>query len=575
MNKDNKKNNSDHLYNLRHSAAHLLAQAVLELYPDTKLTIGPVTESGFFYDFLPAQNFKEEDLPKIEAKMHELAKKDYKIEGAQLTKQEALKKFKGNEFKEELINEIPEGEPIGIYSQGDFFDLCRGGHVESTGQIKHFKLTAVAGSYWRARREGTPLQRISGVAFETQKELNAYLKMIEEAKLNDHRRLGKQLDLFSFSDVAVGFPFLHHKGLIIFNKLIEFMRDAQKNDYEEVRTPIIMNETLWKTSGHYEHYRENMYYTQIDEIPHCVKPMNCPGGILLYLEKPHSYRELPKRVSEFGLVHRHELSGVLHGLFRVRAFTQDDAHVYCTPDQIEQEVIKIINLTKKIYNKFGFEKVKMFLATKPEKAMGEDAIWDKAIAALKKALTDQKIDYEIDEGGGAFYGPKIDMLFEDAMGREWQCGTVQVDFFLPQNFDLKYIDADQSKKTPVMIHRAIYGSLERFFGILIEHYKGRFPFWIAPVQARILTITDEQKDYAKQILEQLRNANLRVELDETNDQISGKIRHAQNDKLPWMLVIGKKEQEDGTIALRLHDGKQEFGLKIDELIKKAEELNRY
>lgn len=575
MVKDFKSENNEKLHNLRHSAAHLLAQAVLELFPGTKLTIGPVTEHGFFYDFLPKQNFKEEDLPKIEAKMHELSKKNLPIVGKEVSKQEALTLFKGNQFKEELIEKLPEDEKITIYSQGDFFDLCKGGHVESTGDIKHFKLTNLSGSYWRADKEGMPLQRISGVAFESQKDLDAYLEMLEQAKKYDHRRLGKQLDLFSFNESAPGFPFFHNKGFIIFNKLVDYMREVQKKDYEEIKTPMILSEQLWKTSGHYDHYKENMYYTLIDAKPYCIKPMNCPGGILLYKEKPRSYRELPLRVSEFGLVHRHELSGVLHGLFRVRAFTQDDAHVYCMPDQIEEEIIKILQLSKKIYNKFGFDKIEMGLSTKPEKAMGSDKLWEKATNALKRALDHEGIKYRLQEGEGAFYGPKIDMNIQDAMGREWQCGTVQVDFFLPQNFDIKYIDSDQTRKTPVMIHRAIYGSLERFIGILVEHYKGRLPFWLAPVQARILTITDEQKEYAKEILKKFKEKEIRIELDESSDQISGQIRHAQEAKLPWMLILGKKEQENQTVTLRHPDGKQEFGLKVDDLIQKAVELSEF
>ncbi|MFH1643772.1 MAG: threonine--tRNA ligase [bacterium] len=575
MERNLKSDKNEKLYNLRHSAAHLLAQAVLEIYPGTKLTIGPVTEYGFFYDFLPRENFKEEDLPKIESKMHELAKQNLPIIGKEVSKKEALKLFKGNQFKEEIIEKLPETEKISIYSQGDFFDLCKGGHVKSTGDIKYFKLTNLSGSYWRADKQGMPLQRISGVAFETQKYLDDYLEMIEQAKKYDHRRLGKQLDLYSFSEYAPGFPFFHGKGLIIFNKLVEYMREVQKNDYQEIKTPIILSEELWKISGHYDHYKENMYYTLIDDKPYCVKPMNCPGGILLYREKPRSYRELPLRVSEFGLVHRHELSGVLHGLFRVRAFTQDDAHVYCMPDQIEQEIIKILQLSKKIYNKFGFEKIEMGLSTKPEKAMGSDELWEKATNALKRALEHEGIKYRLQEGEGAFYGPKIDMNIQDAMGREWQCGTVQVDFFLPQNFDIKYIDSDQTRKTPVMIHRAIYGSLERFIGILVEHYKGRLPFWLSPVQIRILTITDEQKEYAKEILNKFKEKDVRVELDESNDQISGQIRHAQEDKLPWMLIVGKKEQENQTVTLRHPDGKQEPNLNVDDLIQKAVELNKY
>ncbi len=564
--------NFDKLYCIRHSAAHLLAQAVVELFPGTKPTIGPVTENGFFYDFLPIENFHEEDLGRIEQKMHELSEMNLPIIRHDLSKEEALKKFKNNEFKIELIKQLP-GEMISVYCQGDFCDLCKGGHVSFTGQVKFFKLTSIAGAYWRGRRDNVALQRIYGIAFESQAELDKYLQHLEEVKLNDHRRLGKQLDLFSFNEVAVGFPFFHNNGLIIFNKLIDFMRLMQKGDYQEVKTPIIMQEKLWKISGHYDHYKENMYFTYIDDQPYCIKPMNCPGGILLYKERPHSYRELPLRVSEFGLVHRHELSGVLHGLFRVRAFTQDDAHVYCMPTQIEEEVVKILDLAEKIYKRFDFEKIRMVLSTRPENSMGDTILWEKATEALRSALINKKLEFGIDEGGGAFYGPKIDMLIEDTMGREWQCGTVQVDFFLPQNFELEYIDSDQSRKRPVLIHRAIYGSLERFMGILIEHYKGRFPFWLAPVQIKLLTITDQQLGYAEDLAQKLRKLDFRVEIDYSSDQISGKIRKAQQSKVPWMLILGKKEAESQTITLRFPDGKQQFGLSIASLIEMANKEN--
>ncbi len=560
--------NNERLDNLRHSAAHLLAQAVLELYPGTKLTIGPTTTTGFFYDFLPPETFNEDDLEKIEKKMHELAKKDYPIVGKQVSKAEAKELFKGNEFKQELIDGI-EDETVGVYCQGDFCDLCRGGHVESTGKIKHFKLTSVAGAYWRADPTKAALQRIYGVAFETKKDLDEYLKQVEEAKLYDHRRLGKQLDLFTFHEEAPGTAFFLHKGLLIFNKLMEYMREQLKGDYQEIKTPMIMRESLWKTSGHYDNYKEAMYFIEIEDSTYCVKPMNCPGGILVYKEKPHSYREFPLRVAEFGHVYRYELSGVLHGLFRVRSFTQDDAHVFCTPDQAESEVVKILDLVERVYSKFGFTKIKMALSTKPEKSIGSDELWEKATSALRNALEQKKIDYILQEGDGAFYGPKIDINIEDSMGREWQCGTVQFDFFMPRNFNLEYVKSDQSREIPVMIHRAIYGSLERFLGILTEHYKGHFPFWLAPVQARILTITDQQQDYAREILKKFQDADIRVELDDSNDQISGQIRKAQNDKIPWMLVIGKKEQEQGTITLRHTDGKQEFGLNLEDLLEKA------
>jgi threonyl-tRNA synthetase len=553
---------------IRHSTAHLLAQAVLELFPDTKLTIGPVTENGFFYDFLPTKNFKEEDLPVIEKKMHELAKQDFKIEGKQVSKDEARKLFKGNEFKQELIDGIPD-ETVGIYSQGKFFDLCKGGLVASTKGLKHFKLTAISGSYWRADKSNTALQRISGIAFETKGDLALYLKRVKEAKLYDHRKLGKQLELFSFHEEAPGVAFFHDKGTKVFDKLVGFLRGLQEEaGYKEVRTPLIMHESLWRTSGHYDNYKENMFFTSIDEATYCVRPMNCPGGILLYKEKPHSYRELPLRVAEFGIDHRYELSGVLHGMFRLRSFTMDDAHIYCTEDQIESEITNVLDLAKTLYDKFNFKKVSFAVATKPEKAMGEVELWDKATLALKKALDNKKIEYFVKEGEGAFYGPKIEIVVEDAMGREWQCGTIQVDFFLPKNFKLEYIDSDQSRKTPILIHRAIYGSIERFMGILVEHYKGRFPFWLAPVQARILTITDNQKEYAQKVLKDLRANGFSVELDTSGDQIGAQIRRGQMDKVPWMLILGEKEQENNTIALRPGEGKQEFGLTTEDLINR-------
>jgi threonyl-tRNA synthetase len=558
------------LHNVRHSAAHLLAQAVLELFPKTKTTIGPVTETGFFYDFFSEKPFKEEDLPVIEKKMRHLVSQKIKIEGRQVPKDEARKIYKDNQFKLELIDGIPE-DTVGVYTQGAFSDLCRGGHVESTEEIKHFKLTSLSGSYWRADQSGTALQRIYGIAFLTKEDLDSYLKRMEEAKLYDHRKLGKQLDLFSFHDEAPGSPFFHDKGRIIYDKLIEFSRSMQKKaGYQEIKTPIIMRESLWKTSGHYDNYKENMYFTSVDEESYCVRPMNCPSSILIYKEKRHSYRELPLKVSEFGLVHRYELSGTMHGLFRVRSFIQDDAHIYCTEEQMEQEALNVVDLAFKIYEKFDFKNIEMVLSTRPKKSIGSDEYWEKATNALENALKKRGGEYSVDEGGGAFYGPKIDILVEDAIGRKWQCGTVQMDFFLPQNFELEYIDSDQSRKRPVIIHRALYGSVERFFGILVEHFKGRFPFWLAPIQARVLTITDHQRDYAKDIVEKLSEHGVRVELDESGDQIGAQIRNAQNDKLPWMLVIGKKEQEKGTVTLRYPDGKQEFDLTTDDLVSKAQ-----
>ena len=565
---------NEKLDNIRHSAAHLLAQAVVELFPGTKLTIGPTIETGFFYDFLPPQNFIEDDLPKIEAKMHELAEKDYKIEGRQVSKDEAYKFFAGNEFKKELIDGITD-KTVGIYCQGNFCDLCKGGHVESTGQLKYFKLTSVAGSYWRADKKNTPLQRIYGIAFETEKDLKDYLTQIEEAQKYDHRKLGKELELFSFHQEAPGSAFFLDKGLKVFNKLVDYMRFMLKRDYQEIKTPMILNESLWHTSGHYENYKNSMYFTSVDETNYCVKPMNCPSGILVYKEKPKSYKEFPLRVAEYGHVYRYELSGVLHGLFRVRSFTQDDAHIFCTPDQVVAEVEKMLQLALDVYGKFDFKEIKMSIATKPEKFIGDNDSWALATEALKKGLENKGFKYFIKEGEGAFYGPKIEIGLKDMMGREWQCGTIQVDFFMPKNFNIEYIKADQSKDTPVMLHRVIYGSIERFLGILIEHYKGRFPFWLAPVQVRILSITDEVKDYSQIVFDKLFDADIRVEMDKSGDQLSAQVRNAQVQQVPWMIVIGNKEKENNTITLRHLDGKQEFGLTVDELLKRAVELNKF
>jgi len=561
------------LKNLRHSAAHLLAHAVLELYPETKLTIGPVTNEGFFYDFLPTTNFKEEDLARIEEKMHEIAQRNLPIEQKEISKEEALKRFAGNPFKIELIEAIPD-KTVGLSCQGDFCDLCKGGHVASTGDLKHFKLLNISGSYWRADKNNQALQRISGTAFVTAQDMADYEKRKEEAALYDHRKVGKQLDLFSFHEEGPGFVFYHPKGFVVRSLLMEHMRNLQKNVYKEIAAPIILSEDLWKTSGHYDHYRDKMYYTEIDERPFCIKPMNCPGHILLYKEKPRSYRELPMRMSEFGLVHRHELSGVLHGLFRVRSFTQDDAHIFCTPDQLADEVTKLIEFTQKLYGRFGFKNVTMAIATKPENALGSDEYWEKATNALRTALEKNNIKYEVHEGDGAFYGPKIDIYIEDAMGRQWQCGTIQIDFFLPQRFEISYVASDGTRKSPVMIHRAIYGSLERFLGILLEHYKGKLPFWLAPVQVKLLTITDEQKSTAREMFDMLQLHNIRVELDESSDQISAQIKNAQLEQVPVMLVLGKKEVANNTVTVRLRDGSQKPGMPVDQLIEYLNELNK-
>lgn len=559
---------------LRHSAAHLLAHAVSELYPDTILTIGPATEEGFFYDLLPNKNFKEEDLPKIEARMKEIAARNLPLTHEPMAKDEARKLYKDNPFKLELINGIPD-ETVGIARQGDFYDLCRGGHVATTGLLKNIKLTSISGSYWRADRNGQPLQRISGIAFFTADDLAEYEHKKEEAAKYDHRRLGKQLDLFSFHEEGVGFPFFHPKGKLVINLMTQYMRKLQQdNGYQEISTPTMLSDELWKRSGHWAHYKDKMYFCDIDEQSYAVKPMNCPGSILVYATRPRSYRELPFKLAEYGHVHRHELSGVLHGLMRVRAFTQDDAHVYCMPNQIEEQVITMIKMIYTMLNKFEFNEIDVTISTKPENALGSDEYWDNATNALKGALDKMNLKYSIAEGEGAFYGPKIEFRIKDSMGREWQCGTIQVDFFFPQNFELEYVASSGQRERPVMIHQANYGSLERFFAIILEHFKGNLPFWLAPVQITLLTITDDQRPYAQKILEQLKAQGLRVEMDQTSDQISGKIKRAQEEKIPWMLVMGKKEVENNTITLRHNDGKQEFGLTFDQVLQKALELNK-
>lgn len=563
------------LQELRHSAAHLLAHAVIELFPDTKLTIGPATPEGFFYDFLPERNFKEEDLEIIAQRMREIADRNLPITHRQISKEEARELYKNNPFKLELINDIP-GDTVGLAEQGNFYDLCKGGHVASTGMLKNFKLLNISGSYWRADKNNQPLQRIFGTIFFTAQELADYEKRIEEAHMYDHRRLGKQLDLFSFHEEGVGFPFFHAKGKKILNILTQYLRTLLEADnYQEISTPIMLSDELWKTSGHYAHYKKNMYFCEIDEKSYAIRPMNCPGSILVYKSRPRSYRELPLKLAEFGLVHRHELSGVLHGLFRVRSFTIDDGHIYCTPEQLEHEVIALIKLITKVLKRFDFTDLRIGLSTKPDNAMGSDDLWNKATEALKNGLEKAGASYVIQEGEGAFYGPKIEFVIEDSMKRQWQCGTIQIDFFQPENFDLSYVASSGLKERPVMVHRAIYGSFERFLAILLEHYKGNLPFWLSPVQARILTITDDQKPHAQQLLIQLQQAGIRVELDESGDQISAKIKTAQLEKIPWMLVIGKKEVENNTITLRHRDGKQEFGLTLESILEKAHQLENH
>ena len=562
--------NTENLQKLRHSAAHLLAQAVVELFPNTLLTIGPATEDGFFYDFLPARTFKEEDLATISSRMHEIVARELPITHEPMLKDTARALYTDNKFKLELIDGI-EGDTVGIARQGEFYDLCKGGHVSNTREMGNFELLHVSGSYWRADRSSTPLQRIYGTIFFTPQELTTFRQNREDALKYDHRKIGKELDLFSFHTEGSGFPFFHAKGKRILNTMTHYLRDLlSKAGYQEVGTPAMLSDELWRRSGHYAHYKDNMFFCAVEDKQYAVKPMNCPGAILIYQERPRSYRELPLRLAEFGHVHRFELSGVLHGLFRARAFTIDDGHIFCTREQIAQEVKTAIDLTYTVLQKFGFDTINVAVSTKPENAMGDDALWESATSALTQSLDSAGIAYVIQEGEGAFYGPKIEFHIKDSMGRSWQCGTIQIDFFQPINFDLSYIAPSGTKERPVMIHRAIYGSFERFLGILIEHFKGALPFWISPVQARILTITDEQKQYAQEVAQKLERAGIRVEVDHSSDPLSGQIKVAQIAKIPWMLVIGGKEAANNTVTLRQRDGKQEFGLTVEQLIEKAQ-----
>ncbi len=551
---------------VRHSTAHLMAQAVIRLFPGTKVSIGPAVEHGFYYDFDSEHKFNDEDLKKIEDEMKKIAQENHSFVRKDVTKEEAVKFFKekGENYKVELIEAI-NADGVSLYEQGEFIDLCRGPHVPSTSFLKGFKLKSVAGAYWRGDSNNKMLQRIYGYSFLNEKDLKEFLKLLEEAEKRDHRKLGKELELFMLSDFGPGFPFFLPKGMAVRNVLENLWRaEHQKAGYEEIKTPVILNRTLWETSGHWFNYRENMYTTTIDEEDYAIKPMNCPGGILVYKNSAHSYRDFPIRTGELGLVHRHESSGALHGLMRVRNFTQDDAHIFMTPEQIEDEIVGVIDLIDKFYSKlFKFE-YHVELSTKPENSIGSDEIWEKATTALENAMKRKGMDYKVNEGDGAFYGPKLDFKIRDCIGRTWQCGTIQLDFNLPERFDLTYIGADGEKHRPVMIHRVIYGSLERFIGILIEHYAGAFPAWLAPVQVRILTISDEQKDYCKELKHKLSEMGIRVELDDRNEKIGLKIREANIAKVPMQLVIGKNEAETGSVNLRKYGNQESKTMTFDE-----------
>ncbi|MFR4919366.1 MAG: threonine--tRNA ligase [Veillonella atypica] len=553
-------------HTLRHTASHILAQAVKRLWPEAKLAIGPAIDKGFYYDIDMEHTLTPEDLTKIEKEMSRIVKENLPITKSVMSRQEAIEFFKSKneDYKVELIEDLPEDAVISCYAQGDFVDLCAGPHVASTGKVKAFKLQSIAGAYWRGDEKNKMLQRIYGTAFEKKEELDAYLHMLEEAAKRDHRKLGKELGLFVIKEEGPGFPFFLPKGMALRNELENFWREVHHDfEYDEIRTPIILNKQLWETSGHWDHYRENMYTTIIDDEEYAIKPMNCPGGILVYQNEMHSYRDLPLRYAELGLVHRHELSGALHGLFRVRAFTQDDAHVFMLPEQMQSELMKVIELFDRIYSQFGL-KYHVELSTKPDNAMGDDAIWEAATEALRNAIEAKGIDYVINPGDGAFYGPKLDYHIEDSLGRTWQCGTIQLDMNLPERFNVEYIGEDGQKHRTIMIHRACFGSMERFIGILTEHYAGAFPTWMAPVQVKVLPISEKHVEYANQLAKQMRHDYVRVEVDDRNEKIGYKIRQAQMEKVPYMLVVGDKEMEDNSVNVRKHGGDELGTVPFDE-----------
>ena len=555
---------------LRHTASHILAQAIKRLYKDenVQLAIGPAIENGFYYDIDMEKRLTEDDLKDIEKEMNKIVKENLKLERKLVSRQEALDMFgaAGENYKVELINDLPEEAEISLYTQGEFTDLCAGPHVVSTGKVKALKLQSVAGAYWRGSEKNKMLQRVYGTAFEKKDELDAYLKMLEEAAKRDHRKLGKELDLFSIHEEGPGFPFFHPNGMVIRNELINYWREVHRRyGYQEIKTPMILNRQLWEQSGHWAHYKENMYFTEIDGEDYAIKPMNCPGGMLVYKTQQHSYRDLPLRAGELGLVHRHELSGALHGLFRVRNFTQDDAHIFMTPEQIEGEIQNVINLFDEVYSTFGL-KYHAELSTRPEDSMGSDEMWELATNGLRNALEHRGLEYIVNEGDGAFYGPKIDFHLKDSIGRTWQCGTIQLDMQLPEKFDLTYVGEDGQKHRPVMIHRVVYGSIERFIGILIENYAGAFPTWLAPVQVKILPITDRHMDYAFELKKKMFDLGLRVEVDDRNEKVGYKMREAQVKKIPYMLVVGDQEMESGTVNMRKHGEKDTATMPVDEFI---------
>ena len=552
----------------RHTCAHVLAQAIKTIYPTCKLAIGPVIDNGFYYDVDFVTPIAQTDLAKIEAEMQKIIKSNLPIERFTLPKEEAVALMKeySEDYKVELINDLPEGSVISFYKQGGFTDPCRGPHMPSTGKIKAFRLTSVAGAYWRGDEHNKMLTRIYGTAFAKKDEMEAYFTMLEEAKKRDHTKLGKELKLFAMMNEGKGLPFFLPNGMILKNQLIDYWRQIHTRDgYVEVNTPIMLNKSLWETSGHWYHYRDNMYTTKVDEEDFAIKPMNCPGGVLVYKNEPHSYKDLPIRMGELGLVHRHEKSGQLHGLFRVRCFTQDDAHIFMTREQIKDEIKGVVRLINEVYTLFGF-KYHVELSTRPDNSMGSDEDWEVATDALRSALNDMGFDYVFNEGDGAFYGPKIDFHLEDSIGRTWQCGTIQLDFQLPQRFEMEYIGEDGAKHRPIMVHRVVFGSIERFIGILIEHFAGKFPVWLSPMQVKILPITDRQVEYANGLAEQMKAKGIRVKVDDRSEKIGYKIREAQMEKVPYMLVVGEKEMEAGQVAVRRRDKGDMGAIAADEFI---------
>ena len=554
----------------RHTSSHILAQAVKKIWPDAKLAIGPAIDNGFYYDIDLEHRITEQDLLKIQKEMKKIIQANYPIERFELPRKEAIEfeRKSGEDYKVELIEDLPEGEVISFYKQGDFVDLCAGPHMDSTGQIKAIKLTSVAGAYWRGNEKNKMLQRIYGTSFPSQAELDEYLAKIEEAKKRDHRKIGKEMDLFALYDEGPGFPFFMPKGMTLRNQLENFWREEHaKRGYEEIKTPLILNEQLWRTSGHWDHYKDNMYFTKIDDEDYAIKPMNCPGSMLAYKRKMHSYRDLPIRLAEMGQVHRHELSGALHGLMRVRTFTQDDAHIFMLPEQVKDEILGVVNFIDDVYTLFGF-KYHVELSTRPEDSMGTDEEWNMAETALKEAIEAKGIPYVINEGDGAFYGPKLDFHLEDSLGRTWQCGTIQLDMQMPQRFDLTYVGSDNKKHRPVMIHRVIFGSIERFIGILIEHFAGKFPLWLAPVQVKVLTVAETFTDYAEDVSYKLEEAGLRVETDFRNEKIGYKIREARNQRVNYILIIGEREEEANTVTVRSAKIGELGEMKVEELCQK-------